>query len=101
MIGAGKMSNAPNSNRIKKLLSLVAILVFFAVTIAAVCDWHSDLCYHPDCVLCQFAQLSLTKALTCPALPPPSISLLEISLVPILLNQSSPPCTRFNRGPPA
>ena len=91
----------PGSNRIKKLLSFMAILIIIAVTIAAICDWHSDLCYHPDCVLCHFAQLSLVESLMGLDLPPLSISLLEIPLEPILLIQSSPTKTHFNRGPPA
>jgi hypothetical protein len=79
----------------------MAILIIVAVTIAAISDWHSDLCYHPDCVLCQFAQLSLIKSLIVVVLPPPSISLLEISLAPVLHVESSAISTHFNRGPPA
>jgi len=89
------------SCRVKKILSLMAVLIFIAVTIAAISDWHSDLCYHPDCVLCQFAQLSLIQTLACLVLPPPSISLLDMPPTPILLIESSLPSTHFNRGPPA
>jgi hypothetical protein len=79
----------------------MTILIIIAVTIAAISDWHSDLCYHPDCVLCQFAQLTIIESLAVLDLPPPTISLLEISAAPILLIHSSLIIARFNRGPPA
>jgi hypothetical protein len=96
-----KMLSIPKSNRIKGLLSLMAILIVIAVTIAAISDWHSDLCYHQDCVLCQFAQLSLIESLTGLDLPPPSIALLEIAPAPLFLVQSSRIDTTLTRGPPA
>ena len=82
-------------------LPVVAMLAVIAVTMAAVGDSHSDLVYHPECVLCQFAQLNLVSTSAVLILPPPIISELEISLAPILHVQTSKTDDRLFRGPPA
>ena len=82
-------------------LPVVAMLAVIVVTMAAVGDCHSDLVYHPDCVLCQFAQLCLVSASAVLILPPPEISKFEISQAPILLVQTSNTGDCLFRGPPA
>jgi hypothetical protein len=82
-------------------LPVAAMLVVMAVTMAAVCDWHSDLVYHPDCVLCHFAQLCLVSASTILILPPPVVSKFEISQAPIIHSQTSKTGDCLFRGPPA
>ncbi len=82
-------------------LSIAAILMIMAVTMAAVCDWHSDLVYHPDCVLCHFAQLCLVSTSGAVILPPPIISNFETAQAPVLHTQISQTGECFFRGPPA
>jgi hypothetical protein len=101
-IGAKKMLAALNSLRPKKVILVTSILFVLAATIAASCDWHSDLCFHKDCILCQLAQLVLVEPNAgLGLLTPPALLGWKISFTRVHQGHSPPTNSTFNRGPPA
>jgi hypothetical protein len=85
----------------RKVGFLAAGLLIVAVTTAASSDWHSDLGFHKDCVLCQLAQLALILPPEGFGLPPLTLIACEIPAVWIIGVDSLRVRSNLTRGPPA
>ena len=94
------MVTALKTHPFKACFVFVAILFVVATTTAAASDYHADLHYHKDCVLCQLAQLALIQAPSILNLPPLSVALEEIPLLPFVHFHTLTVRIHFVRGPP-
>jgi hypothetical protein len=85
----------------KRIILGLVVLIIVAMTTAASCDFHSDFCFHKDCVLCQLAQLVLVVSHSDFSLPPPGQAGWETCLIQVFKIDTPSIKSGSVRGPPA